>query len=309
MPSTGHGMRPGLATDVRIAQRNAAPAMPPAAINDRRVHPTGHGTIDGRPTGDTVVVAQLALADRRGHHDEFAGGSRSYLPMKRAAELFTFERCSSPSSFVDEVWQTRSEPEASFISVAATHWEIVVTRHRDAARLTVRGPETRATIVPIPQDAEFFGIEFSLGTFMPALAPRQLVDRALELPLVTPNSFWLDGSAWELPRYDEADVFVDRLTRAGLLVHDPVVPAALDGDVAGLSGRSVERRVSRATGLTQGAIRQMRRADRALELLTRGVSAPDAASQAGYADQAHLVRSLRRFVGQTPSQLPTSAGR
>ncbi len=119
--------------------------------------------------------------------------------MKRAVELFTFERRSSPSPFVDETWQTRSEPEASFISVAATHWEIVVTRHRDAARLTVRGPETKATIVPIPQDAEFFGIEFRLGTFMPTLPPRQLVDRSLELPLVSPNSFWLDGSAWELP--------------------------------------------------------------------------------------------------------------
>ena len=64
--------------------------------------------------------------------------------------------------------------------------------------------------------------------------------------------------------------------------------------------------MSRATGLTQGAIRQIRRADRALELLARGVSALDTASEAGYADQAHLVRSLRRFVGQTPSQLATS---
>jgi AraC-like DNA-binding protein len=226
--------------------------------------------------------------------------------MKRAVELFTFERRSSPSRFVGETWQTRSEPEASFISVAATHWEMVVTRHRDAARLTVRGPETRATTVPIPQDAEFFGIEFSLGTFMPTLPPRQLVDRSLEMPQATPTSFWLHGSTWELPALDNADVFVERLARAGLLVHDPIVSAALNGDVAGLSARSMERRVSRATGLTRGAIRQIRRADRALGLLARGVPALDAASQAGYADQAHLVRSLRRFVGQTPSQLATS---
>ena len=128
----------------------------------------------------------------------------------------------------------------------------------------------------------------------------------MDLPLVSPNSFWLDGATWELPRYDNADVFVDRLARAGLIVHDPVVPAALDGDAVGLSSRSVERRVSRATGLTQGAIRQIRRADRALELLAEGMSALDAASRAGYADQAHLVRSLRRFAGQTPSQLETT---
>jgi methylphosphotriester-DNA--protein-cysteine methyltransferase len=101
---------------------------------------------------------------------------------------------------------------------------------------------------------------------------------------VTKTSFWLDGSGWELPGPDNADVFVDRLVRAGLLVHDPVASAALQGDVEGLSTRSVERRVSRATGLTRGAIRQIRRAERAAGLLCRGVSPLDVAGQVGYAD-------------------------
>src|SRR5918995_1227962 len=165
--------------------------------------------------------------------------------MKRAVELFALERGSSRSCFVEATWWTRSEPEEFFISVAMTHWQMVVTRRRGLAWLTVRGPETKATMVPIPADAEFFGIEFSLGTFMPTLQPGQLVDRALTLP--------------------------------------------------------------RATGLTRGTIRQIRRAEGAVELLSRGVSALDTARQAGYADQAHLTRSLKRFVGQTPSQIVSSA--
>jgi Helix-turn-helix domain len=229
------------------------------------------------------------------------------MGMKRAVELFTIEGRPSRSPFVEETWWTRSEPEESFISVAASHWEIVVTRRWAAARLTVRGPETKATTVPIPEDAEFFGIQFRLGTFMPTLQPGRQVDRALTLPQETSTSFWLNGSAWELPGPDNADVFIDRLVRAGLLVHDPVASAALQGDVEGLSTRSVQRRVSRATGLTQGAIRQIRRAERAVELLSRGVSAPDVARRAGYADQPHLTRSFKRFVGQTPSQIVTSA--
>src|ERR687897_487281 len=227
--------------------------------------------------------------------------------MKRAVELFALERGSSRSCFIEETWWTRSEPEESFISVAMTHCQMVVTRQRGVAWLTVRGPETKATTVPIPADAEFFGIQFSLGTFMPTLQLGQLVDRSLTLPQATSRSFWLNGSAWEFPGPDNADVFVDRLVRAGLLVHDPVVSAALEGDVEGLSTRSVQRRVSRATGLTRGAIRQIRRAERAVELLSRGVSAPDVARRAGYADQPHLTRSFKRFVGQTPSQIVTSA--
>jgi AraC-like DNA-binding protein len=225
--------------------------------------------------------------------------------MKRAVELFDFERRASSSSLVTTTWQTTSEPEpeASFISVAECHWEMVVTRQGTAASLTVRGPETKATPAPIPTDAEFFGIQFSLGTFMPSVDMRRLADNALTLPAVSSTKFWLDGCAWELPGPDTADVFVDRLVRAGLLVHDPVASAALNDDVDGLSTRAVERRVARATGLTRGTIRQIGRAERALELLGRGVAPLEAARQAGYADQPHLTRSLKRFVGQTPSQI------
>jgi hypothetical protein len=164
--------------------------------------------------------------------------------------------------------------------------------------------------MPIPRNAEFFGIEFSAGTFMPDLPPGRLVDRTLTLPQVSGTSFWLDGSAWEVPGPDNADVFVDRLVHAGLLVHDPIVPEALHGDATGFSTRSAERRVARATGLSRGAIERIRRAERAVELLSRGVPASDVARRAGYADQPHLTRSLKRLVGQTPSQVVGSgAGR
>jgi len=37
--------------------------------------------------------------------------------------------------------------------------------------------------------------------------------------------------------------------------------------------------------------------------LRKGVSILDAAFEAGYYDQAHLTRSLRRWVGLTPLQI------
>src|SRR5262249_31576919 len=93
---------------------------------------------------------------------------------------------------------------------------------------------------------------------------------------------------------------------AGLLVHDPVASAALRGEVGGLSTRSVERRVSLATGLTRGSIGQIRRAERAVEMLCGGMSPLDVAGKAGYSDQPHLTRSLKRYLGQTPSRIATS---
>lgn len=223
--------------------------------------------------------------------------------LKRAAELFVLDEWGSDSGFVEKAWRTHSVPDPFFMSIAASHWEIVVTTQRDLTQVTVRGPETRATVTAIPADAEFFGIVFSLGTFVPAIPLARLVDRGVTLPAATPSSVWLDRSRWEVPTPGNADVFVDRLVRQGLVVRDPVVAESLQGDVDGVSTRTLQRRVARAAGLTRRTIRQIARAEMAVEALERGLSPPDAALLLGYADQAHLIRSLQRFMGQTPGQV------
>jgi AraC-like DNA-binding protein len=228
--------------------------------------------------------------------------------VKRAGELFVIDEWGSDSGFVEKVWKTDSEPEPAFISIAASRWQIVVTTQRDLTQLIIRGPETRASVSPIPADAEFFGIVFSLGTFMPALPLASLVDQAVTPPAATPNSVWLDRSHWEIPTPENADVFVDRLVRQGLIVRDPVVAESVQADVDGISTRTLQRRVARATGLTRSAIKQIARAEQAVEALGRGLPPPGVAQLLGYSDQAHLIRSLKRFMGQTPAQVVRGSG-
>ena len=60
------------------------------------------------------------------------------------------------------------------------------------------------------------------------------------------------------------------------------------------------------------SVPRLERARRAHELLQQGWAPVDVAIEAGYADQAHLTRSLRVFAGQTPRQIrsgpPVTAG-
>lgn len=223
--------------------------------------------------------------------------------MKRANQLFFFEPGPPGGPLVEKIWRTRSVPVERFISVAESHWEIVVTSLGGKPYLSVLGPQTQAMTAPIPQDAEFFGIQLRRGVFMPNLPAEQLVDDAIHLPDATSTTVWLDGSAWELPTFENADLFVNRLVRAGLLVHDPVVEEALRGEVTSVGVRSVQRRVLAATGLTLTAIQQIDRAQRAAELLDSGQTIGETVEVTGYADQAHLTRSLKRFMGQTPGQI------
>ena len=220
--------------------------------------------------------------------------------------MFDFDSRLSDAPFVEAIWHTRSEGVGpSFISVAATHWEMVVTRQYGHVTFTVRGPETKASTAPIPQNAEFLGIIFKLGTYMPALPVKDLVDGGINLPEAANQSFWLHGSTWQLPNFDNADTFVDRLVRQGLLTREPIVAEVLQRQIPhkDLSIRSMQRRFLRATGLTQGAVYQIQRARLAMTFLQRGISIHDTVDQAGYADQPHLTRALRRFMGQTPAQI------
>jgi AraC-like DNA-binding protein len=222
---------------------------------------------------------------------------------RRAVQIFRFDEGRSSAPLADRIWRTRSEPVDFFTGVAATHWEMVITRVEGQTSLTVRGPETRAKTVPIPKDAEFLGIEFRLGTFMPDLPVDRLVDGSLVLPDARRHAFWLNGSAWEFPTFDNIDVFVRRLMRKGRVVRDPAVDLALQGRLADTSLRSVQRRIRRTTGLTLSLIRQIERAGHALTLLESGATILDVVERAGYADQPHLTRSLRRFTGHTPARI------
>lgn len=218
--------------------------------------------------------------------------------------LFTFEERPSDSSFVQAIWRTQSERSESFISTAAIHWEMVLMRYKGKTTLTVRGPETKAIPVPVPADAEWLGITFKLGTFMPDLPPGSLLDRHdVNLPEATGKSFWLYGSTWEFPTYENADTFVMRLEREGLLEHDPLVDVVRQGHPQSLSIRSIQYRFLRATGLTQNMIHQIERARRAAALLAGGMPILDTVHETGYFDQSHLTNGLKRFVGQTPAQI------
>jgi len=218
--------------------------------------------------------------------------------------FLTFNDRTSDSPFVERVWHCRSERANTFVSIAEPRWEMVVSRHQGKTTFTVRGPETNAATIDCSADGEWVGIRFKLGTFMPQLPVRNLLDRNdMTLPQATRRSFWLNGSSWQYPDFENAETFVNRLVLDGLIAMNVPVNAALQEDMRRLSLRSVQRHFLRATGMTHGTIRQIERARHATNLLKQGVSILDTVHEAGYFDHAHLTRSLQRFIGQTPTQI------
>lgn len=217
--------------------------------------------------------------------------------------MIVMEDRPSDSPYVERVWRSYSEYSGMFTSIASTHYDMVIEKIQGRIRLYLHAPEHWASSAYCPADGEWVGVLFKFGTFMPRFPASKLTAGGVLLPSASSRSFWLDGSAWEFPTYENADTFVDCLVREGLLVREPVVDAVLQGQPNVMSLRSAQRHFLRATGLNHTEMSQIERARCATILLRQGVSILDTVYQAGYFDQPHLTRSLKRFIGQTPAQI------
>ena len=218
---------------------------------------------------------------------------------------FVFAERLSDSPLVDLVWSTQSGDDMpSFISTAEYQLEMVITKQDEKTSFTIIGPETVAQVSPVPHNAEFLGITFRLGTFMRQISMPRLVDNSHDAPLACHNAVWLGSDTWELPTFDSVDDFIAALIRDDVIAYDPLIDQTLnDPNQLDLSLRTLQRRFLKATGITHKLYEQMQRAKDATALLEQGTSILDTVFQTGYADQPHLTRSLKRFMGRTPVEI------
>jgi hypothetical protein len=218
--------------------------------------------------------------------------------------FLTFEDRPSSSPYIERVWRSHSTAGGLFYSMAEGNLELVITRLEGLTLVTLRGPVTTASPVLCPPHGRWLAIRFRMGVWFPRLPTAILMNHHdIDLPVTHNGRFWFDGNPWEIPSYTNAEVFVDKLARAGAIALEPTVPAAIEGDHPLISRRSVQRRFLRVTGMTHARFRQIERARYAVKLLRAGSPILDVVQRARYFDQAHLTRSLKSLVGQTPSAL------
>lgn len=214
-----------------------------------------------------------------------------------------FEGRASDSPYIEMIWRGQAGSNYAPTCPASSRWNLLFLRQNGQVRVSVEGPLTKAKAKTQAEGAEWLVIQFQPGAFPAALPINDLLDGDAVLPLAAGNAFWFHGSTWPFPDYDNVETFVKRLVREEVLLRDPVVNAALEDQPQALSARTVRRHFLRATGLTPKAFEQIERAKLAAALLEQGVALLDVAYQVGYADQSHMTRSLKHFIGQTPAHI------
>jgi hypothetical protein len=217
--------------------------------------------------------------------------------------IYTLDARLPESPYIEEVSHGISTEAGSTIRPAENHWHMVLVKECGKTQLFFVGPLTTSGIAAWEGGGEILWIKFKLGTFIPKLPAKNYLDIETIMPEASSKSFWLNGSAWQFPTYENVDTFVEWLVRDEVLVSDPLIEAVMEDQPHDWSPRTVRHRFLQATGQTQNHIRQVQRAQRAAELLRQGVSILDTTYVLGYFDQPHLTRSLKQWIGYTPSQL------
>ena len=216
-----------------------------------------------------------------------------------------FEQRTSESPHIDVIWQASVHQCVEFIAPALGCVELLVTRHKDYAHLSIWGASASANKFTCPSGATVLGIRLRQGIFAPSIKSQNLINQHVTLPNRNHKKFELNGLGWQFPEPDEAEIFVEKLINRGILSYNAVVDDVLAGISADLSIRSVQRHFKGTIGISQRTLYQIQRAHEAAQLLQNGKSVLDTLYTLNYYDQSHLTRSLKRFIGYIPSQLTT----
>ncbi|MBI9113762.1 helix-turn-helix transcriptional regulator [Sanguibacter suaedae] len=179
----------------------------------------------------------------------------------------------------------------------------------------VSGPSTRMIETRADTDVETIGLRLApgaAGTMLPVglgelrdlcvpfrdVAAVRVVD-AVRAAFRSPAAArWGDPTPLAPPLQDDAR-FVEGARRAAA----NGMPVREAADALGWSERHLRRRMTAHFGYGYVTLLRIERSRRAVALIARGLPLGLVASEAGYADQSHLTREVRRMTGSTPGQL------
>lgn len=182
-------------------------------------------------------------------------------------------------------------------------WDIVIIRRGGVPYVLRTGQTTHPVTFEHGADDELLVISFKPQSFMPLMPGDVMRDEGVLLEPFGRAGFWIGTDVREIPTLENADVFVERLLRDGIVDSNALVASVVDGEPKAMSERTLQRHFLRTTGLTYKHFTLVQRAQRAVELIQSGRPAVDVALEVGFADQAHMINSLKSIMGRTPREI------
>ena len=207
------------------------------------------------------------------------------------------------SPIVESVTHTTFASDGRTLMQPDGCWDFVMLK--SGARTTVlrTGLTTKAVEHEFREGDEILSIAFKASSYMSLMPGERMRDEGVVLEGIGRDRFWLGTEVMEIPTFETVDGFIDKLIVNNAVEDNDIVASVVAGRPKAMSERTMQRHFLKTTGLTYKAFTQIERAQKALSLLQQGRPAADVAFALGYADQPHLIRSLKAIMGQTPREV------
>jgi AraC-like DNA-binding protein len=206
-------------------------------------------------------------------------------------------------AFVREIVHVSYGGDARDVSTPDGTWDLVFMRRSGRLHVLQTGLITKPVDLGYAPGDEYLSISFRPGVFMPSRPGAETVDRGVLLPNPATGRFRLGPENLEIPTFENAECLVERLIARGVVVLDPVVDDVVERRERAIEPRTVQRHFARTVGLTAKQLSVIYRAQHAARMLAQGRPAAAVAAELGFADQAHMTRSLKKVLGRTPRQI------
>jgi hypothetical protein len=209
------------------------------------------------------------------------------------------------SPVVESVTHTTFTTSGSMLMQPDGCWDVAILKSATGTTVLRTGLTTSAVTHHFAEGDEILSIAFKPSSFMSLMPGERMRDEGVVLSNIGRDRFALGSDVLEIPTMETVDSFVEKLLRNGIVEDNTVVASVVSGHPMAMSERTMQRHFLKTTGLTYKAFTQIERAQQALALLQQGRPAADVAFALGYADQPHMIRSLKAIMGQTPKQIAT----
>jgi AraC-like DNA-binding protein len=209
----------------------------------------------------------------------------------------------SSHPWIDVVWQTVCLTDGVYRATPDGSWDLILSCAPDGTPMVfLTGQATEPVDVPYAAGEHSVVISFAAHVYI-ASETDVRTGASIRFLEVMDDAFVLEGVKLPLPSFSGAEALVDAMVAAGLLLSDDLVARAFSEKPKAASRRSVQQHFRKTTGITQKDFEQIRRAQEAVRQLKAGQKAAEVAAGLGYADQSHMIKSIKRIMGHLPSNL------
>jgi len=202
---------------------------------------------------------------------------------------------------IESVWTCKAAVAMQRIVPANPYISVILVKSDTTAEVIIRGPETKPRSEVLLPGYTWIGIRLRPGVQLKNFPIRQITDKYRTLPTDSSGQFELEGVLLQFPDFSNAEQLIKQMYDLSYISGEGLI--SQESPQQHMSPKSYSRFIKRNTGLPPHKLRQLQRITEALQLLRKGIPAAAVASELGFADQAHLTRAAKQFLGHTPKEL------